>query len=274
MTQIPADRLKNRSVVSSLVLHRRLVWEFARRNLETQHKGSLAGSAWMIFGPLLIFSVYAFVFMEVFTSSYTIGGTETRLEFALALFVSLQVANFVIEVFQATPLAVVQQGNYVKKLIFPLEVLPTSLVVAACVRCAVATALVVALKIVFGGVGLALIWLPVILLSAFVASTGIGLGLAAIGVFLRDIVPIVQSLSVVLMFVSGVFYSSSSLPATFGFLRFNPLLVAVESAREVVVWNNSPSIVSLQLLIIPSVIMFFAGASLFRMLRPAFADVL
>jgi lipopolysaccharide transport system permease protein len=266
---------KYRKIFLSLLEQRSLVWEFSRRNLESQHRGSVAGLAWMLLNPILVFSVYAFVFMVVFTAKYTEDGRETRFEFALAMFISLQVANFVLDVMQVAPLSIVQQGNYVKKVVFPLEVLPVSHVLAAFVRCILASGLVIGLKVIIGGgVGWTIVWLPVILMLLFIGALGIALGLSAIGVFLRDIVPLVQCLSIILMFTSGVFFSISNLPNGFGFLRWNPLLAAIESSRRVIVWNQVPEAASMGVVAASAIGLYLLGASLFKTLRPAFADVL
>jgi lipopolysaccharide transport system permease protein len=114
------------------------------------------------------------------------------------------------------------------------------------------------------------------LLVAFLGifSMGVAWILSALGVFLRDLAPLMQFFSVLLMFISGVFYSVSKIPADFSFLRFNPLAVFVETARGALLWNISPTSAELLCLGAISMVTCLVGYALFANLKSAFADVL
>jgi lipopolysaccharide transport system permease protein len=188
---------------------------------------------------------------------------------SLALFQLFQ------EMLVFSPLVVVQNPSYVKKVVFPLEILPVAAFGAALFRCVVSLGLV-ALACAFWGPGLGASawWLVLIVVMLGLLSLGVGWILAALGVFLRDIGPLMQFFALLLMFMSGVFYSGSRIPAAFAFLRFNPLLVALETGRNVLLWHIPPDPRHLVYLGVVSLATCLAGHALFCAAKPAFADVL
>jgi lipopolysaccharide transport system permease protein len=133
------------------------------------------------------------------------------------------------------------------------------------------------LGIAFFGQGLTfgILWLPVVLLPLVMLCLGIAWFISALGVFIRDISPLTQFGATALMFGSAVFYSASSIPpAAWTFLRFNPMLIAIEIARDGVLWHRSPHLTHVAYLWIFSMITCYTGYAVFRKLKPAFADVL
>ncbi|PTY06630.1 hypothetical protein DB347_11360 [Opitutaceae bacterium EW11] len=263
------------TICGSFITHRRLLWQFTRRSIELQHKGSFLGIAWTVLNPLLLFAVYAFVFIAVFNSRFGTVESETRVDYAIGLFLGLCLLQMFQESMMVAPSLVVQNPNFVKKVVFPLEVLPAAAVGAAAFRCIVGLALVLASVEIWGpGLSGSVLWLFPILIALGLLSVGVALMLSAVGVFLRDIAPFVQFLSVLLMFVSAVFYSFSSIPPAFSFLRFNPLLIVVETSRHVVLWHQAPIAADVLYLFLCGVITFVLGQAAFSGLKPAFADVL
>jgi len=255
--------------------HRILLWQFTWRNIELQHKGSVLGLMWSLFSPLLLFGVYAFVFLAVFDARFGAVATETRLDYAIGLFLGLALLQLFQEAMTGAPIVIVQNPNYVKKVVFPIEILPVAAFGAAFFRCLVALLLVVLAVAIWGpGLAVTVWWLPVIVGMLAVLSLGVAWILSALGVFLRDLAPLMQFFAVLLMFMSGVFYSLKRIPSEFSFLRFNPLLVIVESSREVLLWHRSPPIDSLLYVGALSVALCLAGHFLFCKLKPAFSDVL
>jgi lipopolysaccharide transport system permease protein len=224
---------------------------------------------------VLLFAVYAFVFIAVFDSRFGNSPHESRSDYAIGLFLGLSLLQMFQESMLLAPFAIVQNPNYVKKVVFPLEVLPIAPVFAAAFRCAVSLSLVLLATVLFGpGFSWQLFWLLPLLLSLMLLSAGVSFFLSALGVFLRDIGPLVQFLSVLLMFVSAVFYSFAQVPAAFAFLRFNPLLLIVEMGRGAVLWQTAPNIGELAYTLGSGAVLFVVGQTVFSSLRGAFSDVL
>lgn len=262
-------------VARTLYQQRALLRQFTWRNIEVQHKGSALGFFWAVLNPLLVFGVYAYVFVFIFNSRYGVVASETRVGYAIALFLSLALFQLFQEMITIAPLVVIQNPSYVKKVVFPLEILPVAAFGAALFRCVVSLALVIVACAVWGpGLCGLTLWLVLIVVLLGLLSLGAGWILAALGVFLRDIAPLMQFLSLLLMFMSAVFYSSAKIPHAVAFLRFNPLLIAVDSGRAVVMWHLPPDPRHLAYLAVVSVATCLAGHALFCATKPAFSDVL
>ena len=254
-------------IVGNLYNHRVLLWQFIWRNIELQHKGSMLGVIWSILSPLLLFGVYGFVFLVVFEGRFGVVPTETRSDYAIGLFLGLTMLQLFQETMTVAPT--------VKKVVFPLEVLPVAALGAAFFRCLVALVLVVLATEIWGsGLSSTAWWLPLLVVLLGIFSMGVAWILSALGVFLRDLPPLMQFCSVLLMFISGVFYSFSKIPAAFSFLRYNPLAVYLETARGALLWNISPTSVEVVSLGLTSMATCLVGYALFAYLKSAFADVL
>ena len=262
-------------IVGNLYNHRILLWQFIWRNIELQHKGSMLGVIWSILSPLLLFGVYGFVFLVVFEGRFGVVPTETRSDYAIGLFLGLTMLQLFQETMTVAPTVIIQNPNFVKKVVFPLEVLPVAALGAAFFRCLVALVLVVLATEIWGsGLSSTAWWLPLLVVLLGIFSMGVAWILSALGVFLRDLPPLMQFCSVLLMFISGVFYSVSKIPAAFSFLRYNPLAVYLETARGALLWNISPTYVEVVSLGLISMATCLVGYALFAYLKSAFADVL
>lgn len=256
--------------------HRQLLWQFTLRNVELRHKGSHLGLVWSFLNPLLMLGLYVFVFGYIFGGSFGVLPNETRTDYALGIFLGLTLFHIVAEVLGLSPGTIVANPNFVKKVVFPLEILPAANVAAALFHLLISLALVLLGILVFGpGLGIEVLWLPVILVPVVLLLLGLAWLFAAIGVFFRDIGQIMQFLTMALMFASAVFYSTHKIPAeAWAFLRFNPVLIAIELARDAALWQRPLNFVHLGYLYACAVILCYSGHSAFRRMKPAFADVL
>jgi lipopolysaccharide transport system permease protein len=260
---------------SGLWTHRNLIWQFTLRNVELRHKGSHLGLVWSFLSPLLLLGLYVFVFGYIFDGSFDRPG-ETRVEYALGIFLGLSLFHFLGETIGQSPGLITSNPNFVKKVVFPLQVLPAAAVGASLIHLGISLVLILA-GIAFFGPGLTagVLWLPVILLPLALFGLGIAWFVSALGVFLRDIAQITQFVGMALMFASAVFYPTSKIPeAAWQILRFNPLLLAVELSRDAVLWHEALNFRQLGYLYAAGLLCAWAGLAVFRKLKPAFADVL
>jgi lipopolysaccharide transport system permease protein len=257
--------------------HRGLWWQFTKRQVELRHKGSHLGLVWSFLSPLLMLSLYVFVFGFVFSGRFkaeTIA--ESRIEYALIMFLGLAIHHFMAEVMATAPTLIVANPNFVKKVVFPLEILPAANVGAAFVHFLITLGLVfVGALVTSVPITSGVVWLPVLLLPLMLAALGLALGLSAVGVFWRDTVQITQFFILALMFASAVFYPVSQIPANVWlFLRFNPLLLVIQEARGTAFWGLPINFTHLVYLYAFGLVAWFVGATLFHRLRSSFADVL
>lgn len=265
------------TVAATLWRHRTLGWQFTKRQVELRHKGSHLGLLWSLISPLLMLSLYVFVFGFIFRGSlHPRGGAQSRGEYALVVFLGLAIHHFVAETMAVGPTLVLSNPNFVKKVVFPLEILPLAAVGSAALHFAITIGLVF-IGAAIAGVGLSVhvLWLPVLFALLAVFNLGLALALAAIGVYWRDIAQIVQFAALALLFASAVFYPTSSIPdSVWVFLRFNPLIHFIDDARGALFWARSPSGPHLAYLSAAALASLGFGTFVFSRLRNTFADLL
>lgn len=264
------------ALAKNLWRNRRLVWQFTIRNVEIRHKGSYLGLVWSFLNPLLMVGLYVLVFGFILRGRFQPLHEESRIEYALIMFLGLAIYHFTAEVLGISPTLITGNPNFVKKVVFPLEVLPVAAVGGALFH------FLVTLVLVFVGAVLAKVsltadafWLPVILVPLLLISIGLSLLLAALGVFWRDIIQITQLFLLILMFASAVFYPISQIPSpAWAILKFNPFIHVINEAREVTFWGHSPNPLHIVYLYVFALLTLALGSTAFHRLRTSFADVL
>lgn len=261
---------------AALWQHRELLWQFTLRNVELRHKGSHLGLIWSFLNPLLMLGLYVLVFGYIFGGSFGVLPNETRVDFGLGIFFGLTLFHFVAEVLGGSPGIIVGNPNFVKKVVFPLEILPAASVLGAVFHMLISLALLLGGILLLGpGLGPTSLWLPVILLPMILLSLGVSWLFSALGVFFRDVGQIMQFLTMALMFSSAVFYSAQKIPAAaWAYMRFNPVLLAIELSRDAALWGRPINLHHLAYLYAFSIAACYLGYLAFRKMKPAFADVL
>ena len=264
------------ALLRDLVRNRELLWQFTLRNFHVRHKGSYLGLVWAVLNPLLLLGLYFTVFGLFFKVRFSGGPNETRIDVALALLLGLTVFHFLSEIIAQAPGIVVGQANLVKKVVFPLEVLPAAATGACFFNFLISLGLVFAGQMFFGrGADPSMLWLPVIILPVLLLGAGLGWLLAALGVFFRDLVQVTQFISMLLMYASAVFYPRSSItPEVWTVLRFNPIIHAIELLRNTVIWHVPVNFWHLGYLYFCGVAVCLIGYASFATLRSSFADVI
>lgn len=261
---------------ADLWLHRELLWQFTLRNVELRHKGSHLGLIWSFLNPLLMLALYVLVFGYIFGGSFGVLPDETRVDFGLGIFFGLTLFHFVSEVIGLSPGIIVSNPNFVKKVVFPLEILPAASVLGAGFHMLISLTLLL-LGIVLLGPGLAItaLWLPIILLPVMLLLLGLSWLFAALGVFFRDLSQIMQFLTMALMFSSAVFYPTEKIPPeAWAYMRLNPVLLAIELARDAALWSRPVNLTHMSYLYLAGLVTCCFGHAIFRKMKPAFADVL
>ncbi len=256
--------------------HRDLLWQFTLRNVELRHKGSHLGLIWSFLSPLLMLALYVLVFGYIFGGKFGVLPAESRVDYALGVFLGLTIFHLMAETLALSPSLIVGNPNFVKKVVFPLEILPAANVGAAVFHLLISLALVLLSLIIFGqGLGWGMLWLPVIVAPLILLSLGLAWFVSALGVFFRDVGQIMQFITMALMFSSAVFYSAQKIPvAAWTYMRFNPVLLAIELARDAALWLQPMNYRHLGYLYATGFGACYLGHLAFKRMKPAFADVL
>jgi len=262
------------SLVHSLWCNRQLIVQMTKREVVGRYKGSVLGLAWSFFNPVFMLVVYTFVFSMIFKSRW--GGDESKTLFALVLFVGMIVLGLFGEVVNRAPSLILANVNYVKKVVFPIEILPVIAMGAALFHMLISLSVLLLAFILFNGfLHWTVIFTPLVLLPLVIVTLGISWMLAAVGVFLRDVSQTVGLITTILMFLSPVFYPVSAVPERFRpFIMANPLTFVIEQAREVVVWGHLPNLVGLGVYTTLAILIAWSGYFFFQKTRKGFADVL
>jgi len=263
------------ALVGGLWRQRQLIGELTRREVLGRYRGSALGIVWSLFHPLLTLAIFTFVFGTVFRTRWS-GEVTGGADFALVLFPGMIVHALLAECLTRAPVLVTSVPNYVKKVVFPLEVLPV-VAVAAAVFHALVSLLVLLLVFlaVKGTMHPSALALPFILVPFLVLTLGCAWFLAALGVYLRDVAQVMGVVTVALMFLSPVFYPASAVPVAYrGLLAWNPITVPVEQLRASLIFGQWPDWGQLAVYAAVAVAVALFGFWWFQRSRKGFADVL
>ncbi|QLG94301.1 ABC transporter permease [Pseudomonas yamanorum] len=263
-------------MISGFWRNRSLIAALTKREILGRYRGSSLGLFWSFFNPILMLAVYTFVFSVVFNARWGAGGGGSKTEYALVLFAGLIVFNIFSECIGRAPDLILSNVNYVKKVVFPLEVLSWVSLGAALFHALISLVVWLVFYCLFFGVPhLTVLYFPLVILPLLIFSMGISWALASLGVFLRDISQIIGVVITMLMFLSGIFYSVSSLPVDYqAIMQMNPLVPIIEESRAVLIWGKDPDYLLLLGYLAGSLAIAWIGFAWFQKTRKGFADVL
>lgn len=255
---------------------RGLVGQFTRREIEGRYRGSLLGLLWTFVQPLTLLATYTFVFGSVFKARWPEARDDGLHQFALALFCGLIPYNLLAECAQRAPGLVVAVPNYVRKVVFPLEVLPLASLGSALFHAAASLLVLLAAQLASGaGLPWTVLLVPLVLLPLVFLSLGVAWFLASLGVFVRDVGHLIGLLTQVLLFATPIFYPPTALPAALRpWLALNPLVDVVENLRRVVLWGRLPEWPALGCWLLITLLLLLLGQAWFMKTKRGFADVL
>ena len=260
--------------VAALWVRRELFRRVLVRDIESSFRGSALGLLWIVLIPLVMVVLYTFVFGVVMKSAWA-AETTSPFEVPLIYFAGLAVAGFFLEVVNRAPNTIRAHQSYVKKVIFPLDLLGWMLVGTAGVKLLISFSLLaIFLSVVEGRVALEVLYVPVLVAPLAVLLLGIAWILCAIGTYVRDLGHVLAVVAPVIMFVSPVFYALAQVPpAIRPVYLLNPLTFVLESVRQVLFLGGGVSWSGYGLYWLVAVLIFALGFQFFERARPGFADV-
>ena len=261
-------------VLGSLWTHRSLIWQMTRREVAGRYRGSLMGLLWSLFHPILMLTVYTFVFSVVFKARW--GGSASTTEFAIMVFVGMIIHGFFAESVSRAPTLILGNPNFVKKVVFPLEVMPWVTLGVALFHAGISTLVLLSFSLVVHvGLPWTAVLFPLVMLPLAFTTIGTCWFLASLGVYLRDVSQIIGIVTTVLLFVSPVFFPVTALPPEFAvWFRMNPLTIPIEEARGVLILGRLPDWASWATSLGVGLLVSWAGLWWFQKSRRGFADVL
>lgn len=269
-------RTSPREMAVSLWHNRNLVMALTKREVVGRYRGSVMGIAWSFFNPVLMLLVYTFVFSVVFKARWGASGDESKTGFAIVLFVGMIVHGLFAECLNRAPALILSNANYVKKVIFPLEILPCVALGSALFHTAISLVVLLLAQLILNQ---QLMWtavlFPCVLLPLVFATMGFAWFLAGLGVYVRDIGQITGMVTTVLLFLSPVFYPISALPEQYqAWLHLNPLTFIIEEGRNTLIFGRVPDIGAWGMMLVAGMLISWIGFAWFQKIRKGFADVL
>lgn len=262
------------SLARSLWKNGQLIVQMTKREVMSRYKGSVLGLFWSFFNPILMLTIYTFVFSVIFNSRWgDIAGTSKG-QFAIVLFVGLIVQALFAEVINRSPSLIISNANYVKKVIFPLEVLPIVSIGAALFHCFISIGVLLAAFVLFNGyIHWTAIFMPLVLLPFVILTMGFSWFLVSMGVFLRDIGQTTSLITMLMLYLSPVFYPITAVPMKLQpYMMANPLTFIIEQSREVLIQGNMPNWLGLGFYTIIACFVAWLGYAWFQQCRKMFAD--
>ena len=258
-----------------LIEHTELVIQLSKRGIQSRYRGSVLGMLWSLLTPLLMLLVYSFVFSIVFKAKWNHPGAEDA-NFGVILFSGMIIHALFAEPMVLSSSAITGNSQYVKKVVFPLEIMAWSTMLVAGFQ-ALISFFVLILFMLLSGMQLhpTLLLFPVVVMPLVLFSTGVAWLLSSITVFIRDIAQLVGILSTILLFISPVFYPVDRLPGIWQKLIYlNPISFIVDQMRNIAIYGEQPNWLGLAIYSLIALAVAWFGLFIFQRLRAGFADVL
>ncbi|UCD29555.1 MAG: ABC transporter permease [Planctomycetota bacterium] len=275
------------SMIGNLLARRELTWKFAKRDLAVKYRASYFGMLWTVFSPILLLIVYTLILSVILGLKWQADRPGNHGDFAIKMFIGMLIFNVFSEVLNRSSTLVISHPSYVKKVVFPLEVLVPSVLISSLISMLVG--LLVWLVASFFMIGwptwMALLF-PIVILPICLLTLGLGWFIASLGVFIRDVSQIVMVLTQILFLCTPIFYPielveqkvmEHKVPAfILTMIELNPLTPAIENARAVMIcgWDRLPDWMGWGVSLIVSTIVALLGYAFFLKSRRAFGDVI
>lgn len=275
MSGVVALRDKARRPLDALLRYPSLTLELTKRDIQGRYRGASFGMGWSLISPFLLLLIYTFAFGTVMGGRWPETG-QGGTSFSIILFAAIIVHSFFAECLTRSPLLIVANPNFVKRVVFPLEVLPWPMVLSALFHAAMNIGIFILLRLVMDGAfSWTIVFLPAVLLPLVVLSLGMSWVLASLGVYLRDIAQVTGVASMAFLFLSSALMPVEAVDARYRWVFLaNPLTFIIDQARDVMLWGRYPDWAGLGIYMAVATVVMYAGLAWFRATQRGFADVL
>jgi len=261
----------------SIWTNRSLIRSMTRRDILGRYRGSLGGAAWAVLNPLLLMLTYFFIFGIVLQQKFNPGDSPS--DYVLYFLAGMLPWLAFSEAVGRSPFILVDYRNFIKKLLFPVETLPLNIVASGMVTEFYGLIIfATGLMLIRGWIPLSVVWLPALVIPQILFTAGICWFLAALGLFMRDIGPIIGYVITLWFFLTPICYSDKALqqhaPVVARILSTNPIFILVKGYRNVLLEGHAPTAHSLIAFWLAALAVFILGHAWFYKLRKSFADII
>ena len=269
------NKRQDLSVWQSFFANRALIFQLVKREIASRYRGSLLGLIWPFVNPLLMIVIYTFIFGVVFKSRWRTESSDP-IEYAVVMFAGILLHSLIAECIMRAPTLIINNVNFVKKVVFPLESLAWVSAGSALFHTLIALIIFVGTILLWQGyVPPSIFLVPIILIPYCLLIVGLVWFISALGVYLRDISQLMGIISSLLMFLAPVFYPLSAVPKSFSaYLYLNPITFIVEQVRNVAIWGKPFDWMGWAVYSLLALIIAWIGLNWFQSMRRGFPDVL
>lgn len=245
-----------------------------KRDFQERYKGSILGLFWAVLHPLLLLIIYTIVFSQIFKLRWAGVSETSQFDFSIILFSGLMLFNVLAEVLGRSTSAINSNANFVKKMVFPISLLPLICVASALINfCFSFMIWFIFVIIVKALPNLNSLLLPIVILPIIILAVGLSYFLSALTVFFRDLGQITGISTTALLFLSPIFYDRDMVPQHLQtVLSLNPLTKIIENFRQLMIWGETPRLPDLIAPYIVGIFIFVIGFLCFSFLKSKFAD--
>ena len=256
------------NIFKSIYNYRELLKNNVKKEIRGRYKNSILGVIWTFLNPLLQLAVYAFIFPLILKNTLDY--------YVIFVCVGLIPWTFFTTSISQSAYTIIANGNIVKKVYFPREILPISVVTSAMVNFLISTLIIVAFCILYGlGLTKYVIFFPVILIIQYILQLGISLMLSSCTVYFRDLEHFIQIILQVMFYATPIVFSKDSIPEAFRrIINLNPMAHIINAYRDIFYYQTVPDLKNLGILFIISTIICVIGYFIFNKLQKGFAEEL
>ena len=260
--------------LKSLLSNRNMIYLFAKRDIVLRYRGSMLGILWSILSPLFMLMLYSFLYGIILKVKW--GNGESQMQFALIIFSGLFIYNFFSDCVSRSATIIVSNTNYVKKIVFPLEIFPYIVMASALFQLSVGFVVWLVFYLLLNGLPhITVLYFPVLLMPLMLFVLGLAWFFSAIGVYIRDVAQAITIVLSALMLITPIFFPLSAVPEAFQSLFYlNPLTYILEQMRAILIFGLSPNWINLSFLTVGYAVFAWLGFAWFQKTRKGFADVL
>lgn len=252
----------------NLYNYRELLKTNVKKEIRGKYKNSFLGVLWSFLNPLLQIAVYAIVFPLILRN--------TQENYVIFLCCGLIPWTFFATSITRAAFTMVENGNILKKVYFPREILPISVVTSETVNFLISTIIIICF-VVFGGLGISkyVIFYPIVLIAQYLLILSIAFIVSSISVYIRDLQHLIGVALQLLFYAAPIVYAPESIPAEFKWvLDYNPMTYIINGYRDIFYNQHMPDIFALSILIVISLLLCIIGYLIFNKLQKGFAEQL
>jgi lipopolysaccharide transport system permease protein len=264
------------SLINVFLKNNQLIRSMIKREVIGRYRGSLIGLAWSFFNPIFMVTAYTIVFSMIFKMRWASDGIENKTQFGLILFSGIIIFNLFSEVINRSPNLILSNSNYIKKVVFPVEILSIVSIGAAFFHALISLFVLLTAFLLFNGyLHWNVIFLPLLFMPFLILLLGFSWVLASIGPFVRDAGQVMNLITTLLMFLSPVFYPLSAVPGKLKFfIAMNPVTFIIEQTRGLIIFGNNPNWIGTLIYTLISACVAWSGFYFFQKMRKGFADAI